>query len=261
MFELLLLVYLDWFFPLSLYFLSSEKLALRWMRADQNQWPGSLFGCAGHLPCAGCTWVCSVTLTAGIFPDSVHPSQLLPHILLFRICPNYLFSLGGWSLLDQARPKIFWTLSSHLILACLKLLCIFSKYLWALFVVVALSFAQLKSIPTYTLWKPLGFVLWEKVTLLKAIACGCCSEGGSSSFEVLSWFLGTRHTFSISVENFICWWKSISHPVWIDPEQQADQIWLFNKFRNTKYWKCVAWTPAKVWPVFCRSGNTWSLQV
>lgn len=190
-------------------------------------------------------------------------SQLLLQIFLFRICPNCLFSLGGWSLLDQARHNIFWTLSSHLILACLKLLCIFFQIFMS---PVCSGRPVLCAAEIHTnidlYGSHLGLYFEKKeVTLLKAVACGWCSEGGSSSFEVFSWFLGRRHTFSISVENFICWWKSISYPLWIGPEHQADQIWFFNKFRNTKYWKCVAWTPAKVWGVLCRSWNTWSLQV
>lgn len=163
MFELLLLdTWIDFSFkPLSFEFwkVSCERDE---SRSESVTW--KLVGYSGHLPCAGCMWVCSVTLKAGIFPLFTLPSccfrsscsecALIRSIQFGRLKPFR----------SSKASKIFWTLSSHLILACLKLLCIFS----ILFVVVALSFEIHTNTDLYGSHLSLYFEK-KKLTLLKAM--------------------------------------------------------------------------------------------
>lgn len=66
----------------------------------------------------------------------------------------------------------------------------------------------------------------KRLHVQKLLHMNALSEEEALPLKSLAYFLDSRHTFSISVEDFICWWKSASHPSWVDAEQWVDEMWL-----------------------------------
>lgn len=201
------------------------------MKPDLNYQPGNLFGDAGHLPCTGWMTTCLVTPTTELSAVSIQTFLLAFQILLFRIWLNWLFILRGPSLLYQVRLRVcFFFELVPVIEYCL---------VWSHFVFFFLLFmspvctgchivctAEIHTNINLTEATCFCTLRKKRLHVQKLLHMNALSEEEALPLKSLAYFLDSRHTFSISVENSICWWKSASHPSWVDAEQWVDEMWL-----------------------------------